>query len=142
MAVQPADVVLVNLRRVRQHDAAEVARRRRRVDVAGETAPAQMRQVAAVIDVGVRQQHRVDLLRIKGKLPVALQRLGASPLVEPAVEQQPRAIDFNEVLRSRRRAGRAAKGDFHDGGTPIPTESDARGKGEVGRDLGFVILDS
>ena len=70
---------------VAQHHVDEVDRGRARIDLAAEPAPHELRQVARMVDVGVREDHRVDGRGVHRHVPVPLERLFAVPLVEPAV---------------------------------------------------------
>lgn len=60
-----------------------------------------------MIDVGVRDHHRVDRLDIERKVAINFKRLFAMPLIEPAIQQQPPAADFNQMHRAGHRAGSA-----------------------------------
>ena len=92
-----------------QHDLAEVAGGEGAVDVSPEALLDEVRQVAAVVDVRVREDHRVDLRWVEEEVLVALVAVLAPALVEAAVEEDPLAVDFEEVLGARRRAGCAAE---------------------------------
>ena len=113
LAVLPLGVALGMVARVREQDAHEVAAGGVGVDGATEAALAQQRQPAAVVDVGVAQDHRVDLRGVEGEgRAVALVRRRAA-LDHAAVEQQAAAAHDEDVaaagdLTGRRRRTRAA----------------------------------
>ena len=65
LAVQHLRVALLDMRRVRQHDAHEVTGGTRGVDVAHEALTHETRNPPAVIDVRVGQKNRVDLSRVE-----------------------------------------------------------------------------
>src|SRR5690606_12186182 len=73
----------------------------------------QVWEVAAVIDVRVREDDGVQAAGIKGEAAVADKRLFPRALVQPAVEQYTPAVDLQKVLRSRDCLGGAVKVDFH-----------------------------
>jgi len=58
--VQKLRVFFLNVSRVAQHPVAEVDGRRSRVDGAGEAVLQQHGQLAAVVDVRVRKDHRIN----------------------------------------------------------------------------------
>ena len=80
---------------------------------AGETLAHHARQVARVVEVRVREQHRVDLPRLEGRArPVAQPEL-LEPLEHAAVDQHPRAIRLEQLLAPGDRARRAVEGESH-----------------------------
>src|SRR5678815_4510462 len=62
----------LNLGGVLQHDGHEIACGEGGVDVSGEPIAAKVRQVAAMIDVRMTEQHAIDLVGLEGKVAVAL----------------------------------------------------------------------
>ena len=86
LLVDVFEVALLQEARVAQHDVAEVGRGLPREHAAAEALPDELRQVAAVVDVRVREYNVVDFRGIDGKVPVLLERLLAVALVEPAVK--------------------------------------------------------
>ena len=84
----------------------QVARRRRAVDRPVEALADERRQVAAVVDVGVAEDDRVDLVRVEREVAVALPGFFAAALVQPAVEQDLVVADFEQVHRPGDAAGR------------------------------------
>ena len=112
--VEPLGVLLVDVGAVVQHDLAQVARCEGRVDVAREALLAEVRQVAAVVDVGVGKHDQIDLLRVEVRKPaVHLVALLAAALVESAIEQDTAAVDFQQVLRTGGGARGTAEFQFH-----------------------------
>ena len=95
LAVEVGSVFLLNLGRIAQHDRRQGPRRWGAVDRSIEAVADQMGQVTAVIDVGVAEQHGVDVLGAKGKLLVTLAALGSMALEQPAVQQQRAAAGVN-----------------------------------------------
>ena len=92
---------------------AEVDGGGRRVDGAGEAVLDQRRQVAAVIDVGVREHDGVDGARVERQLAIAVFGLLAAALVESAIEKIALAGDFQMMHGTGDRAGRAPECEFH-----------------------------
>ena len=88
-------------------------RPRSRNDRPAEAALVQQRQPAAVIDVRVAQDDRVDAGGVERKrLAIALVGSGAA-LDQPAVEQQPAAADVEDVTRAGDFTGRAEELQVH-----------------------------
>ena len=81
-------ILLLDMGRVQQHLPAQIDRRRRRVDGAFKARFHERRQVAAVIDMRVREDDAVERLRVNRHLPVALLGLIAPSLKQPAVEDE------------------------------------------------------
>ena len=96
-----------------QHDVAQVGGGLGGVDRAAEAGFDQAGQVAAVIDVGVREDHRIDIRRLEAEAAVALVGLGARALVQPAVEQDGVPVDLEQVLGAGDSLGGAVEVDFH-----------------------------
>ena len=89
MTVGVLRVFFLNATRVWQHDAAQILGPRRAEDAAPETLRDQAREIAAVIEVRVRQHDRRDVRRLDRQVaPVALAQL-LEPLEQPAVDQDP-----------------------------------------------------
>ena len=88
----------MNVGGIWQHDAAEVTRGWRGVDVSIKAAFAEMRQIACVIDVRVGEDDAVDLFRIKREVAIALHRLRTAALIESAIQEDACFIDLDEML--------------------------------------------
>jgi hypothetical protein len=75
----------------------------------------EVRQVAAVVDVRVGEDHHVDVLRIEVReAAVHLVGLLARSLIEPAIEQDALAVDLKQMLRAGGGAGGTAEFEFHE----------------------------
>ena len=85
----------LNLCGVFEHNAGEVARGKCAIDAARETLAAEIRQVSAMIDMGVTEHDRVDSTRIKREMTILLDRFGAFPLEEPALQQNLPPVDLD-----------------------------------------------
>ncbi len=72
-------------------------------------------QVAAVVNVGVRKDDRVDILDAEGQAAVALVGLFARTLVQPTLQEQGVAVDIQQMLRTCHRLRGAVKSDPHAG---------------------------
>ncbi len=113
LAVGALRVFFLDPRGVSQHDARQVGGRGRAEDPAAKTLPDQPRQVAGVIEVGMRQHDGRDLRRAQGqRLPVALAEILQS-LKQPTVDEQPAAADLEQVFRAGDRPRRAEKCQCH-----------------------------
>ena len=106
-------VVHLDVRRIHEHDAAKVARGERAMDVAGIALFDEVRQVARVIHVRVAQDNGINLLRVERKAAVALDGFLTVALEEAAFEQQPLAVDFEQIHRAGGGARRAEEVDLH-----------------------------
>ncbi len=66
-----------------------------------------------MVDVGVRENHRIQLLRSASKLLISRPDVRHSPLKEPAVEQNSDGIRLDEMLTAGDFAGGSQKCDLH-----------------------------
>ena len=99
-------VFLLQVRRVGQHQPAQIERAASAMHRPLKPCDDQARQPAAVIDVRVREDDGVDGLgRDRQRRPVAKAKF-LQPLEQSAVEQDPLAVNFEEVLG----AGHGARG--------------------------------
>ena len=106
-------VFVLNLDRVLRRCGGDVGRRCGAVDRPAETGAVQPRQVAAVVDVRVRQNDRVELRRIAAEALVLMPRIDAVSLEQSAVEQNPQVRGFEQMLAAGDLAGGPQEGDFH-----------------------------
>jgi len=105
VAVRRARVLLLEVRRVGQHQRTQVLRRRRTKNTAAITTGDQARQIAAVVEVGVRQDDRVEARRIDRKrLPVPQTQLFQS-LEQATIDQNRLAANLEQMLRAGDRSG-------------------------------------
>ena len=82
--------------RVEHDDLGDLRGRGRAVNRAGEAVFDKLGQQAAMVQMGVRQQNRVNTGgREIERVPVALLELPL--LIETAIDEQPRAVDFEHV---------------------------------------------
>jgi hypothetical protein len=83
------------------------------MDVAGVALLDEVRQVARMIHVRVTQDDGVNLLRVERKAAIALDGFLAVALKEAAFEQQPLAVDLEQIHRAGGGARRAEEVDLH-----------------------------
>jgi hypothetical protein len=107
-------VLFLNVGRIAQHGPAKVYRCGRRVYGTTETVLDQRRQVAAVVEVSVREHHAVDGTARKRETTVAVTSFLAAALVEAAIEQEAVVVHPDFVHASRDIANSTPKGKFHD----------------------------
>jgi hypothetical protein len=109
MLVGAPRVLLLQPPGVGQHQLAEIGGSRGAEDAAAEAVRNQPRQQPAVVEMGVRQHHRLHRRRLdRQPRPVPLaQRL--QPLEHAAVDEDTMLIDLEQVLGPGNRAGRAEK---------------------------------
>ena len=112
-------VRFLDVRRIEQHDRAQVARGRRAQDHAPEAALDQRGNVARVINVRVRQDQDVDLGSVKGQVAVALKGLRAAALVQAAVHQDARPVHGHHVHRAGSGLRGAKKLYLHENSLPL-----------------------
>ena len=99
----------LQVRRIGQHDRAQVAGARRAEDPAAKTLRDEPREVTAVIEVGMRQYHGIDARGVDGKRrPVPLPQL-LEPLKQPAVHEDAMASEIDQMLRAGDRTRRSQK---------------------------------
>jgi hypothetical protein len=106
-------VFLLNPAAVLEHDGSQVAGRRRRVDRPGKALLDQVRQVAAVVDVGVAEDDRLQLGGRDGEVAVGLSRLAAMALVQAAIDGQPTPAGLDVVHRARDLPGGPVEQQVH-----------------------------
>jgi hypothetical protein len=108
-AVGVGGLLLLQPSAVRQHDPAQVESRPRRIHRTLETIAHDGRQIAGMVDVGMRQQHRVEFGWIERRLgPVAQAQL-LEALVETAVDQHLAAACAQQIARAGDGAGGTEK---------------------------------
>ncbi len=72
-----------------------------------------MRDEAAVIEVRVREEERVDRLRVVRERDAIPDHVVRAPLEHAAVDEHARAIGLEQVLRAGHGAGRTEEMDPH-----------------------------
>jgi len=106
-------VLLLDVRGVEEHRPAEIGGRGRRVDRAVVAALREDGEHSGVIDVRVREDHRVERRRRERKVAVPRLGFGTVALEESAVEEQRARPAGQEVLRAGHGACRAPEGHAH-----------------------------
>ena len=100
LPIRLASVLFLNVRRVRQHQRAQIPGARRAEHASAKALGDEPRQVAAVIEVRVRQDDGVDPRRIDRKRPpVAISQL-LETLEETAVDQNATVAEVEQMLRA------------------------------------------
>ncbi len=100
LAVFALHLRLLDIGAVSQHDLAEVFGRRSGVDGAAEAFLEQFGKQTAVVDMGVCKHDRVDIGRVKGKLPVVSLLQSLAALIQAAVDENPLVCHCNQKCRS------------------------------------------
>ena len=91
----------------------------RGVDRPGEARPDEDRDEPAVVEMGVREQERVDRGRVVGEVePVAL-AVARRALEHAAVHEHPGAVGREQELRARDRGRGAQEGQLHGAGSGL-----------------------
>jgi hypothetical protein len=85
---------------VLHHQARQLARGGGRHDLAAEPAPGQQRQTAAVIQVGMGEQHMIDLRGIEAERLGVLLLQFATALIQAAIDQDAAARAFDHMAGS------------------------------------------
>ena len=111
MPVGAFGVFFLETARVREQDLEEVCRSAGAIDRTPKSPPRQQREIATVVDVGMRKQDGTQVRRLqRGRGPVSFpERLEA--LKEAAVEQDFPAAGDQQMLGAGDRAGGAEKRD-------------------------------
>src|SRR5256886_4455239 len=81
-----------------------------------------MRDEPAVVEMRVREQERVDLARLIGEGHAVADHVVRAALEHAAVDEHPRSVGLEQILRTRHRPGRAEKVQAHLGhhGSAMP----------------------
>ena len=107
-------VLLLDVRRVGEHDRAEIVRRGRGVDRSVEAVPREHRQTARVIDVRVRQHDGVQLLEVERHVDDSFRCDSApAPLEHPEIQRDRRAADAQEMAGAGDLTRRTEERDVH-----------------------------
>jgi hypothetical protein len=116
IVVAPGNVFGVralDLGRILQHDAGQVARREGAENAFPKPLLTQVRQVSTMIDMGVAQHHGINLFRVEGEMAVPFDGLAPFPLKEAAFQQQTPAVNLQQVHRTCRGPRRAQETKLH-----------------------------
>ena len=106
-------VLLLDVGGINEHDAAQVAGGVGAMDRPGVALFDEIRQVAGVVNVRVAQDDGINRSWIERKIRVALGGFLAMPLEKATFEQQPFAIDLEQIHRAGGGARRAEEMDLH-----------------------------
>ena len=87
----------LDLRGILEHDAGQIACGEGAVNVPGEPLAAEIGQVAAVINVRVAQNHRVDAFGLERQSTVSFQGVRPASLIKAAFQKKPLPVDFEQV---------------------------------------------
>ena len=113
IAVGGSGIVLLDMSAVRQQNGAEIGGRLRAVDRTLEAISHQAWDIAAMVDMGMGQQQRIELGGIERQgLPVALPEFLLA-LEKPAVDQKPLVPGFEKKLGSGHRLRGTEEGQSH-----------------------------
>jgi len=112
--VEVEGVFLLDVGGVVEHDFGDVESRRSAEDGAGETGFDESGEIAAVVDVGVREDDGVEVAGVAGELFVFLSCFGSVSLKESAVEEEAELSAFDKVLAAGDFLGGPVKGDLHE----------------------------
>ena len=111
--IEELGVLLLNVGGVAQHPIAQVDGSRRGVNGAMEPVLYEGGEVAAVIDVGVREHDGVDRSGVEGQVSVLGVGIAAPALVQPAIEQVSLAPGIHQMLGTGHFSRRTAEREFH-----------------------------
>ena len=110
LLVDEAGVAFRDVRGVAQHGIAEIDGGGISVDWAVEAVPNEQWQVATMVDMRVRQHHRVDGARGEGKFTIDSLGFFTAALVHAAIEEDALAFGFEKVHGSGDGLGGSVKG--------------------------------
>lgn len=91
--------------RIAQHDVGEVNSRIGRIDFASKALLDQVRNVSAMVNVRVGEDHRVNLTRIKRKMEIRIVGFLTFTLEATTFQEQFLSTMFNEHHRAGDRSG-------------------------------------
>ena len=114
LAVLELGIRRLDVRGVRQHDAAELARRFRRVDGAREAFFDELRQQAAVVDMGVRQEDAFDVGGREWKVLIVELAHALRALEHAAVDEVVLLVRFEQVAGTCDGVGRTDEFESHE----------------------------
>ena len=106
LAITPAllvhvfEVALLEKARISEENVAKFHGGLPREHAPAESLADELRQIAGVVDVGVRKNHVVNRFRIDRQIAVLFERLLAATLIESAVEKYALSIGLDEVHRA------------------------------------------
>ncbi len=109
--VQGGDLGFLDAAGIRQHVGTEIDGAARRKDAAGKAVAHQLRQQAAVVDMGMGQEHGVDVGGAKRKRPVVQLLQGFRSLKQAAIDQEASGAGLEQIAGARHGAGRAEEPD-------------------------------
>ena len=115
LLVQIGGVGLLDVGGIAQHDRQKVGGGGGGMDGVAVALLGQGGDVAAVVDMGVGQDHGIHGDGIESEGAVDFVGVLAAALEESAIEQDPRAIDFQEVFGAGHRVGAAEEMPLHAG---------------------------
>lgn len=98
---QPLRVPFLNVGAVEEHDGAEVAGGRRGEDATLVTMTREHRKNTTVVDVGMAQNHRIQVVGIKRQRAIKRRRLLANTLEHAAIKENLVPVDFQKVFTAR-----------------------------------------
>lgn len=101
--------------RVEQHQLGDVGGGIGAEDRSAKPFPVEHRNAAAVIDVRVREDDRVEVLWAAAQFLILAAGLGTTALKQAAVQQNPPMPGLDQVLAAGDLAGGTEEGDFHAG---------------------------
>ena len=110
-AIELRDLHFLHMAGIRQHDSAHIRRSGRRVDHAAKTSRLQLGQQTGMVDVGMRQQHRVNFTRVKGEFLPVQGFQGFRPLEHAAIHQKSAPPGIENQAITGNGARRAANPD-------------------------------
>ena len=124
--------LLLELARVEQDEGRQLDRALRRPDRSREAGLDDVRDQAAVVEVGMGQQDRVDRLRVVGQRNPVADRLVRAALEHPAIDQDRGPVGGQQILRTGHGRGRPEELEVHPRSLP-PRAWSGRPRSEVGR---------
>jgi hypothetical protein len=113
--IHPLDVLLLDVCAVTEHHRAKVLGGQRGIDAVPKALTVQLGEQSGVIDVGVREQDRVDLVGRQRELVIELVRLRPPPLTEPTVHEDPATLELQQMERAGDGLRRPPKRELHEG---------------------------
>ncbi len=114
LLVDVFEVALLEEAGVAQHDVAKFGGGLAGEDAAAEALAHELREVAGVVDVRMREDDVVDCFGVDWEVSIFFESFLAVALEEAAIEEDTFTVGFEEVHRARCRLCRAVECEFHD----------------------------
>src|SRR5678815_949619 len=113
--IEELGVLFLEVRRIHQHDFAQLQSGTGAMNRPPETGLRQERQSAAMVDMGVGQENRLHRRGVKGKLAILRDRFVAVALKQPSIQKKGGSLGLQYMSRPGDLTRAAMETHFHPG---------------------------